>query len=89
MNLPDLKQLDKIIALCRKRGVSEITVDNMTVKLGDMPSKPGSKKSQASTGSEVMSGIAADFEADGLTQDQLLMWSSQQMTEETGDSQPQ
>jgi hypothetical protein len=39
MNLPDLKQLDKVIALCRKRGVSEITVGDITLKLGAKPSK--------------------------------------------------
>jgi hypothetical protein len=39
MNLPDLKQLDKVIALCRKRGVSEITVGDITLKLGVKPSK--------------------------------------------------
>lgn len=32
-----LKQLEKMIKLCRKQGVTKITFDNVALELGDLP----------------------------------------------------
>lgn len=69
----DLKNLDKIIALCRKRGVSEITIEGVTVKLGDAP---GKKTPRKSTNLGNFSGGAENVETDGLSDMDLLLWSS-------------
>jgi len=33
----DLKSLKQLLALCRKAGVTEITMDGMNIKFGDEP----------------------------------------------------
>lgn len=69
MNIPDLKQLDKLVQLCRKRGVKVIKIDNMELTLSDeAPTK--SKKKQ-----ELPAGTPSIFESDSLTDEQLLQWS--------------
>jgi hypothetical protein len=67
MNLPDLKQLDKVIALCRKRGVSEITVGEITLKLGSKPTKAPKHEEPVAE--------------DQITDEELLFWSSGNLTE--------
>lgn len=37
--LKELKDLDKLFKMCRKWGVLEINVDNVSIKFGDMPSE--------------------------------------------------
>lgn len=76
MSLPDLKQLGKIIALCRKKGVLEITIDGVTLKLGEAPVSNYKKKASAPTIKDL------PFETDSLTQEQLLMWSVQGLPED-------
>jgi hypothetical protein len=34
--IKDLKELDKFLRICRKQGVTEITVDGISVKIGDL-----------------------------------------------------
>lgn len=76
MNLPDLKQLDKIIGLCRKRGVKSIKIDNVELTLSDdapiknvRSSKTSSKTHESPTGNEL--------ETSELTEEQLLFYSVQ------------
>lgn len=71
MNLPDLKQLDKLIVLCRKRGVKVIKIDNMELILNEeLPNKP--IKASAKTAPAPTNDI---FQTDTLTDEQLLNWS--------------
>ena len=79
MNLPDLKQLDKLIALCRKRGIKSVQIDNLKIELGDAPEQRSTKKAQA------ISQVEEDFESDALTDEQLLHWS---VTNLPSDTQP-
>lgn len=72
MSLPELKQLDKIIALCRKRGVSEITVDGVTIKLGDAPIKRSRQTIAAQKYHE-----DGEIETSELSQEDMLFWSAQ------------
>lgn len=70
-----LKELDKVIALCRKRGVSEITIEGVTVKLGDAPMKntPGKTPNLGS----FEAAITHDIETNSLSEEEMLFWSSQ------------
>jgi hypothetical protein len=72
MTLPDLKHLDKIIALCRKRGVTKITMGDITLELGD--SAPETKRAKKSDYS-LPTGDDTIDSPDSLTQEQLLNWS--------------
>lgn len=37
MQLPDLKQLEKLLKMCRKQGITELTMSDMSFKFGDLP----------------------------------------------------
>lgn len=37
----DLKELEKFLKICRKQGVTEITFEGTSVKLGDLPARKG------------------------------------------------
>ncbi len=39
--IADLKDLEKFLKICRKQGVTDISCAGVTVKLGEMASKPG------------------------------------------------
>lgn len=59
--IKDLKELDKFLRICRKQGVTEITVEGISVKLGDLRDNlPG--ESQASE----------SMDTDELTPEQLM-----------------
>jgi len=35
----DLKDFEKFLKICRKQGVTEVTIKDVVVKLGDLPQK--------------------------------------------------
>ncbi len=35
----DLKEFEKFLKICRKQGVSDVSLQGITVKLGEMPTK--------------------------------------------------
>lgn len=37
--ISDLKELEKLFKLCRKQGISEITIEGITTRFGDLPTK--------------------------------------------------
>lgn len=37
MDMQNLKDLSALLKLCRKQGVNEITLGNVSIKFGDMP----------------------------------------------------
>lgn len=46
MNLPDLKELSRVIALCRKQGVKSIKIDNVELTLHDVAPTPTKRRKQ-------------------------------------------
>lgn len=84
MTINTLKDLDKLIALCRKRGIQSIKVDNVELKLGDMPTHTrhlvgNTKKQLIFEDTFVLGEISETTKIDTpdqLTQEQLLMWSA-------------
>lgn len=77
----NLKELDKVIALCRKRGVQEITIEGITIKLGDAPMKhtPRNSLNPGSFNVDDQRGI----ETNGPTEEDMLFWSSQPLAGDT------
>lgn len=57
--LDDLKELEKFFKLCRKQGVVDISLENIIVKFGDLPTK------QTALAEE-------DFPTDEPTMDELI-----------------
>lgn len=86
MNLPDLKYLDKVIALCRKRGVSCIKIDNVEITLGDITSP--SKAPRKPKAAQEATSDTSRFETDTLSPEALLMWSTGGFQEILGEQQP-
>lgn len=81
MALPTAKELKKLAAACRKAGIHTFKCGELEFTLGDEPTstRKGAALRKPPAGSEVSSVIAEDFRTEELTQDQLLMWSAQQM----------
>ena len=42
--IKDLGDLDKLLKLCRKRGVTELKLGGVELKLGDLPAPKGSSE---------------------------------------------
>lgn len=78
MAFPDVKQLDKIIQLCRKRGVKSIKIDNVELTLSE--SEPVRHKASAKKAS---ADPSESFESDSPTDDELLFWSVRLPQDET------
>jgi tryptophan synthase alpha subunit len=64
--LTDLKEIEKFLKLCRKQGVESVIFEGLTVKFGDMPSKPTSETQ-----------VESDPLAEELTDDQLMFYAVQ------------
>jgi len=85
MKLENIKDLQKVIQLCRKSGVDSIRIDNVEFHLGPKPMRYSNKalKLEEST-TYAPGGITADTQVpvppmpDELTEEQLLMWSVQE-----------
>ncbi len=72
MQLPDLKELDKLIALCRKRGVSVVKMGELELTLSD--SAPASKpRGKAAKKAHEAPGDPESF--DLLSDEEKLFWS--------------
>lgn len=37
MDLPNVKELEKLLKMCRKQGIIELTMKDMSFKFGDLP----------------------------------------------------
>lgn len=88
MTLPELKQLDKIIQLCRKRGVKTIKIDNVELTLSEDAPQTNYKRRKASKDEKDTENSLLDdtLEPAQLTEDQLLFWSSGVNQEEPGNT---
>lgn len=71
MKIENLKDLNKLIQLCRKTGVEAITVDGIELKLGNDPIKPSKRVSNRPNYEQ------DTVKTDELTPEQMLFWSSQ------------
>lgn len=75
MVVQDLKELKSLLLLCRKQGVTEITLGEVHIKLGDLPSEGTS--SHVSSIEEVPSDNPyAAFPQGPLSPEQLMYYSS-------------
>lgn len=64
--IKDLKELNSLLLLCRKQGVTEIILGDCHIKLGEMPRKLTKAQREAEE-TELMS--------DELTEEQLMFYS--------------
>lgn len=71
MPIPDLKELDALIALCRKRGVKSLSCDGIQLELGDLPPKTPRRQR-----SEAPSDPLAAPDWDALSPEEKLLWSA-------------
>jgi hypothetical protein len=78
MTISTLKDLEKLIKLCRRTGVDSITVDGVILNLGEEPIIEKRHKSVLSENPHTGSSVADFIDApDELTPEQLLYYSSQ------------
>lgn len=47
MDLPNVKELEKLLKMCRKQGITELTMGNMSFKFGDLPKDYGTAEEEA------------------------------------------
>lgn len=70
MALPNIKELESLLKLLRKQGVTDFKCEGFEIKLGDEPVK--AKNGTAQTDDKI--------ETDGaLSDEELLFWSSSQI----------
>jgi hypothetical protein len=67
--IKDQKELGALLKLCRKQGVTEITLEGISIKFGDMPPR----KAEDSADAEEQDGSAL---IDGLTPDQMAFYNA-------------
>lgn len=91
MKIETLKELQKVIALCRRQGVAHIKLGELEMTLGPMPNKPRTIQDfstdfpeaniQVPTYSPIpestTQSMADKIATDELTQEQLLFYSAQ------------
>ncbi len=61
----DLKALQTFLKICRKQGVTEITISGVSVKLGSLPARKGDEKDDDKD----------EIETGELTPEQLMFFS--------------
>lgn len=79
MNLPDLKDLEKVIDLCRKKGVASITLGDVKLEIREEAPQSNYKKRKEKmelVGSADPSDPYANFPEGTLTEEQLMFYSS-------------
>ncbi len=50
----DLKELEKLLKLCRKQGVSELSFDGILIKFGELPAKQAVQSEEEETQTETL-----------------------------------
>jgi len=79
--IADLKDLGKLIDLCRKKGVDSITVDNVSITLGHLPEKAEKATDQSydmppEASFPITSAVTMAIATEELDEEQLLFYSS-------------
>lgn len=70
--IDNLKDLEKLLKLCRKQGVTDIKLGSVELKLGDLPTE----RTEASTNVVPTANPFANFPDRILTEEELLFYSS-------------
>ena len=91
MKIDNLKDLKKLIDLCRKTGIEAIEVDGVKMNLGPMPTTQARIAPQSSILAPadqteyIPGGITETMSipTNDLTEEQMLFWSSQGQNSET------
>lgn len=73
MVLSELKDLERLFKLCRKQGISEMEIQGIKFKLGEVPNVPRGTVSEVEAGTD---NPYADFPDGELTPEQLMFYSS-------------
>lgn len=68
MNIQSIKDLEAIIKLCRRQGVSTIEIDGVKLSLGEPPQRNNAKYAESDTKTPISDPEYSD--------EQLLMWSA-------------
>jgi hypothetical protein len=66
MTIQNLKELSKLIDLCRKKGIDQIKIDNIELRLGTPPRRGQTK------GPSLVSDISSEPD---LSDEEILNWS--------------
>lgn len=85
MDLPDLKKLNKIIALCRKQGVKIIKIGNVELTLSEDGPAPSSRSRKAKE-TKAFVYDNAPIESDEISSEAMLMWSAVDPTQDESQS---
>ena len=85
MNLADLKELDRVIALCRKRGVKSIKIDNVELTLSEDAPAPQRRKSRKAVALPEIEEQDPSFDSDMPSEMELLFASAGGVPEEFKD----
>lgn len=72
--ITDLKDLQKLLKLCRAQGITEIKLQGVEIKFGDMPQAVGAI--QGDIMGQNASSPYANFPDGELTPEQLMFYSS-------------
>lgn len=78
MKITSIKMLKDVLKLCREQGVSDIEIDNIKLKLNDIPEAKSEQLKSTDTANAQTS--------DAYTPDQILMWSSAEHYNTQGDA---
>lgn len=65
--IKDLKELQALLKLCRKQGVTEITLGGTCIKFGALPSRKADESEEEE----------GEIPTDGLTPEQLMFFSAE------------
>lgn len=63
--IKDLKELEKLLKICRKQGVTDISIEGISIKLGDHPIKSSSHQEEG------------EIENNEPTEDELIYYAIQ------------
>jgi hypothetical protein len=70
MKIESIRDLSKLIDLCRKKGIQDIAVDGISLKLGELPLKYNSKlESDSSSKNDVK--VEPEY-----SDEDLMLWSA-------------
>jgi len=69
--IDSLKDLEKLLKLCRKQGVTKVEFDNVKLELGDLP-----MARNLNPASDVVDDPYKDFPQGELSPEQLMFYSS-------------
>ena len=76
MNLPDLKELSRVIALCRKQGVKSIKIDNVELTLQDVAPLPAKRNRKPKAQVPTDFGSNDEYTSEEPTELDLLFYSA-------------